>query len=528
MTEAQDDGETLALTLVETDVELDEGEEAAQRAAIDAKLAKLNNPTKRRARQHIRQFHNEEGEHPPRKRTEQYQRTGTQQDGHADGYSTDEDGYSHKQQQQQPDGTARRAIKLAISKVKRSRSHTENTLDGVSQRDFAQADADLSQVQCPTASSSASYLELAAVPSRTSSSRSQSPTSEPASVNESELAIANRQDHVLLTIPVPPAQPKGGRPARSNSILDQAVRRTTTLTKAMRSAAERRNKLHRRKKGQKGQRKAGEEEEDLLVDALIRAGLLEKEIPEAWETDLLWENQRGLWLLGARYGGKALFPLDPKPFTDRNGEDSAYTTSTYPLPTPAWRWHHSSWLVNMAGDVDSEGWMYSTRFSSKYWRGIPDIRFFVRRRLWIRSRYRAGILAQGIPKLTDPHAETPEKLGLPIQSHRPSDAAETRARRTTHLNPYMPFLTWYAGAKSRYSEHKEDNIHENFVRVARVLVRMTHVDRERVGWWEWWLGMRGAPEYGRSEEDEKPNEEIRPDIRDVWDLLEARVMRFLH
>ena len=38
----------------------------------------------------------------------------------------------------------------------------------------------------------------------------------------------------------------------------------------------------------------------------------------------------------------------------------------------------------MSSDVDCQGFSYSTRFGSKFWRGVPRFRFFVRRRLWIR------------------------------------------------------------------------------------------------------------------------------------------------
>ena len=129
----------------------------------------------------------------------------------------------------------------------------------------------------------------------------------------------------------------------------------------------------------------------------------------------------------------------------------------------------------------------------------------------------------------------------------------------THLSVANPFLTWYDpptrssahphgtsrgrdGKEEQREYHKADLIRANFIRVAKVLVRRSNVDRERLACWEYWMSVRSegphsrvlARREGRDREDDidyghdSSNEEAggnneRPDIRDVWDLLEAKV-----
>ena len=150
------------------------------------------------------------------------------------------------------------------------------------------------------------------------------------------------------------------------------------------------------------------EHEDVIVDALLQAGILEDETTHTLVTDMLWENQRGWWFLGSRFSSLALSPLDAKPWTNPDGSQAGYTIFTHPLPTPAWRWHHPAWLIDMGRDVDAEGWQYSTRFGSKYWRGVPTIAFTVRRRLWVRSVSNLGLF-------TDLQSDLPD-LQISIQA----------------------------------------------------------------------------------------------------------------
>ena len=122
-----------------------------------------------------------------------------------------------------------------------------------------------------------------------------------------------------------------------------------------------------------------------------------------------------------------------------------------------------------------------------------------------------------------------------------------------------PFVSWYSdrqtsssGSKKgkgrasdphRHPFHREDLIHANFARVARVLSRSTQLDRERLAWFEYWLEERKekpllvAMKYadsGSEDEISDQEEEVitmnsrkeqRPDKRDVWDLIEDQVSR---
>lgn len=132
----------------------------------------------------------------------------------------------------------------------------------------------------------------------------------------------------------------------------------------------------------------------------------------------------------------------------------------------------------------------------------------------------------------------------------------------THLDPCNPFISYYALKGSRPHElgdslaegttlpKKQEVIHANFVRAAKVLLRRTNVDRERLAWVEYWLGAREEALHvtdvstsalfsnavkadgeqnmyktkqsgGLADIEERHAE--RPDIRDMWDLIEDRV-----
>lgn len=175
----------------------------------------------------------------------------------------------------------------------------------------------------------------------------------------------------------------------------------------------------------------------VLLNALKDAGAvkMEQEI-NIWETDVLWECQRGLvpvffcncltwtfltalptrqmddvWfakvlkccfnsirstsLAGFHFQVES-FSLFIKPLSSRRlitlhipkkPRPSAYSPHDHPLPTPFWKWNHPTWLVDMGIDTDEAGWQYAARFGSHHWRGIANgWRSFARRRRWIRTR----------------------------------------------------------------------------------------------------------------------------------------------
>lgn len=111
--------------------------------------------------------------------------------------------------------------------------------------------------------------------------------------------------------------------------------------------------------------------------------------------EVLIENQRGWLFLGFPFfSANMLVPSDPAEWTC--GASGLATApgdiSSYPLPTPSWEWSWRRWYIDMAYDVDDQGWSYSWSFGSKTWHGSHVwFHSFVRRRRWIRLRQLKGI-----------------------------------------------------------------------------------------------------------------------------------------
>ncbi|KAG0235976.1 hypothetical protein B0O80DRAFT_429887 [Mortierella sp. GBAus27b] len=108
--------------------------------------------------------------------------------------------------------------------------------------------------------------------------------------------------------------------------------------------------------------------------------------------DFLYQHQRGAFILGRpKFSSKSLLPIDPDEWTDQCFNTSPMNTSDYSLPDPSWEWVHKSWLVDMTGDVDEDGWEYALTFHGSPWHGSYEMfRSFARRRRWLRLRRRKG------------------------------------------------------------------------------------------------------------------------------------------
>lgn len=108
--------------------------------------------------------------------------------------------------------------------------------------------------------------------------------------------------------------------------------------------------------------------------------------------DFLYQHQRGAFFFGTpKFSSKSLLPVDPDEWTDPKFQTSAMDTSDYELPDPSWEWVHKTWLVDMTGDVDEDGWEYAMTFHGSPWHGNYEIfRSFARRRRWLRLRKRKG------------------------------------------------------------------------------------------------------------------------------------------
>lgn len=122
------------------------------------------------------------------------------------------------------------------------------------------------------------------------------------------------------------------------------------------------------------------------------------------------------------------------------------------------------------------------------------------------------------------------------------------------IDAWNPYHSWYRLYKNKTPSDSDERafkdhiVHANFIRCAKVLVRKMTVDRQRVLLWQWWLGTCEESDLATLDEDpddadseaaarsggdspssgiglDKPRNRERPDIRDVWDLLERRVSR---
>lgn len=100
------------------------------------------------------------------------------------------------------------------------------------------------------------------------------------------------------------------------------------------------------------------------------------------------ESQRGWVLLGYPFfTPKLLLALDPHEFSARDGSGLGHSLHNVNVPDDTWEWAWPKWFVDMANDVDDQGWLYSWRFRSKDWKGYPRHgRSFVRQRQWKRLR----------------------------------------------------------------------------------------------------------------------------------------------
>ncbi|KAF9335843.1 hypothetical protein BG006_010464 [Podila minutissima] len=106
--------------------------------------------------------------------------------------------------------------------------------------------------------------------------------------------------------------------------------------------------------------------------------------------EFLYQHQRGAFFLGTpKFSSKSLLPVDPDEWTNSRWETSAMDVTDFELPDPSWEWVHRSWLVDMTGDVDEDGWEYAMTFHGSPWHGNYEIfRSFARRRRWLRLRKR--------------------------------------------------------------------------------------------------------------------------------------------
>lgn len=197
------------------------------------------------------------------------------------------------------------------------------------------------------------------------------------------------------------------------------------------------------------------------------------------ETEILYENQRGSFFCGIPlYSHSSLLNFDPAPWVNKDLRDSPVNITNAQVPDPSWIWDWKSWYVDMAGDVDEQGWQYSFAFGNRWsWHGShPLLTSFARRRRWLRRRVKRATKVTGPG--TEGHMEDAHHLNndyFTIHSRRHSRPVETLANPDVQLArpaSYTSFTSLMSG------DEKLEDIND-IPSLERALKRAT-VDREKI------------------------------------------------
>ena len=155
---------------------------------------------------------------------------------------------------------------------------------------------------------------------------------------------------------------------------------------------------------------------------------------QPYEIDILYENQRGLFLLGIPlYSHSSLLNFDPAPWITKDLKDSAVNITNAQVPDPSWEWAWKSWYVDMSYDVDEEGWQYSFSFGRRWsWHGThPWFHSYVRRRRWLRKRVKKhdGVAHRNAGSMDAGHVLSGDYFTIHSKRDRsPASTLETTAK----------------------------------------------------------------------------------------------------
>ncbi|WVN88366.1 uncharacterized protein L203_103572 [Cryptococcus depauperatus CBS 7841] len=224
--------------------------------------------------------------------------------------------------------------------------------------------------------------------------------------------------------------------------------------------------------------------------------------------DVLFENQRGIYILGAAYySSRTLLPADPSAFSRPNrpipsgssfslrdpsfnppvqpvsnpsngrsqpkssqpaqSNKTSYTLESFHPPSPRWE-YLTPWMVNMRNGTDEVGWRYNGWFRKNGWRShAGNLGWFgwVRRREWIRLR---RIKAGPVEELACVHDQSAAPI-LPGQK-------AGREKKEGHERSEWP----------RLNEMLTGDTEENVSNILKEMGRC-RLDRQRLEFWEKWL-----------------------------------------
>ena len=234
--------------------------------------------------------------------------------------------------------------------------------------------------------------------------------------------------------------------------------------------------------------------------------------PPTSAIDILYENQRGYFFFGIPFFScNSLLNFDPPAWVTANGGPSPVDIQTAQVPDPSWAWAWPSWYIDMANDVDEEGWQYSFAFfRGLAWHGThPWFHSFVRRRRWIRKRVRrreilrqqqeqkqrkkqdslrrqGSTRAAGLgdePGMLD-NADTSGQNGKSIIRIGDVPSGGGNARRTSGNHIVKKRLLVGDNEDDNYDYFEDDESNEAEIRHVHTLIqrlRYAAVDREKIG-----------------------------------------------
>ena len=216
--------------------------------------------------------------------------------------------------------------------------------------------------------------------------------------------------------------------------------------------------------------------EDKRGRALDRLRLRAKKAGKAIDTqstvDILYENQRGLFLFGyPLYSSRSLLNFDPAAWTNAQFKYSAVDILNAQVPDPTWTWSWKRWYVDMTGDVDEQGWQYSLTFGKSFsWHGThPWFHSLVRRRRWLRKR----VKIQRDPHTVDAHHMAQDYFTIHSNSKTQSHGSSITSNAFDKSNRLGATLD------ISDSSEGEDDI-DNIVTLLNVM-KNTAVDRKKLG-----------------------------------------------